>query len=306
MEKLAVVAFGGNALLRSGQKGTFEEQVANVERTCENLVPLLEQGYQLIIGHGNGPQVGNGLLRHAAGEKEYGLPAMPMDFCGAETQGSIAYLIETALERVLVRHGLHRPVVSLVTRVEVKADDPGFSNPTKPVGPYYPEIPADGAVYREDPKGRGWRKVVPSPVPVAICNVDLVGRLAREGCIVVTVGGGGIPVVEDGGALKGVEAVIDKDLASALCAVKTGAREFYILTDVPKVYIHFRQPGEQALDVMTVAQAKELLAQGQFAEGSMAPKVRAGILFVKNGGAQCVITEAGQLGNPACGTRIIP
>lgn len=305
MEKLAVVAFGGNALLRSGQKGTFEEQVANVERTCENLVPLLEQGYQLIIGHGNGPQVGNGLLRHAAGEKEYGLPAMPMDFCGAETQGSIAYLIETALERVLVRHGLHRPVVSLVTRVEVKADDPGFSNPTKPVGPYYSEVPADGAVYREDPKGRGWRKVVPSPVPVAICNVDLVGRLAREGCIVVTVGGGGIPVVEDGGALKGVEAVIDKDLASALCAVKTGAREFYILTDVPKVYIHFRQPGEQALDVMTVAQAKKLLADGEFAEGSMAPKVRAGIFFIENGGESCIITEAGELGNPSCGTRII-
>lgn len=305
MEKLAVVAFGGNALLRSGQKGTFEEQVANVERTCENLVPLLEQGYQLIIGHGNGPQVGNGLLRHAAGEKEYGLPAMPMDFCGAETQGSIAYLIETALERVLVRHGLHRPVVSLVTRVEVKADDPGFSNPTKPVGPYYPAALADGAVYREDPKGRGWRKVVPSPVPVAICNVDLVGRLAREGCIVVTVGGGGIPVVEDGGALKGVEAVIDKDLASALCAVKTGAREFYILTDVPKVYIHFRQPGEQALDVMTVAQAKKLLADGEFAEGSMAPKVRAGIFFIENGGESCIITEAGELGNPSCGTRII-
>ena len=305
MEKLAVVAFGGNALLRSGQKGTFEEQVANVERTCENLVPLLEQGYQLIIGHGNGPQVGNGLLRHAAGEKEYGLPAMPMDFCGAETQGSIAYLIETALERVLVRHGLHRPVVSLVTRVEVKADDPGFANPTKPVGPYYPSAPEDGAVYKEDPKGRGWRKVVPSPVPVAICNVDLVGRLAREGSIVVTVGGGGIPVVSDGGALKGVEAVIDKDLASALCAVKTGAQEFYILTDVPKVYIHFRKPGEKALDVMTVAQAKQLLADGQFAEGSMAPKVRAGIFFIENGGKSCIITEAGELGNPSCGTRII-
>lgn len=305
MEKLAVVAFGGNALLRSGQKGTFEEQVANVERTCENLVPLLEQGYQLIIGHGNGPQVGNGLLRHAAGEKEYGLPAMPMDFCGAETQGSIAYLIETALERVLVRHGLHRPVVSLVTRVEVKADDPGFANPTKPVGPYYPSAPEDGAVYKEDPKGRGWRKVVPSPVPVAICNVDLVGRLAREGCIVVTVGGGGIPVVSDGGALKGVEAVIDKDLASALCAVKTGAQEFYILTDVPKVYIHFRKPGEKALDVMTVEEAKQLLADGQFAEGSMAPKVRAGIFFIENGGKSCIITEAGELGNPSCGTRII-
>ena len=305
MAKLSVVAFGGNALLRSGQKGTFEEQVANVERTCENLVPLLEQGYQLIIGHGNGPQVGNGLLRHDAGEKSYGLPAQPMDFCGAETQGSIAYLIETALDRVLVRHGLHRPVVSLVTRVEVLADDPMFRNPTKPVGPYYAEAPADGSVYKEDPKGRGWRKVVPSPVPVGICNVELVGRLAREGYIVVTVGGGGIPVVRENGALKGVEAVIDKDLASALCAVKTGAEELYILTDVPKVYVNFRKPDERALDVITVAEAKKLLADGQFAEGSMAPKVRAGIYFIENGGQRCIITEAGQLQNPSCGTRII-
>ena len=304
MTKLAMIAFGGNALLRAGQKGTFPEQVENVQRTCENLVPLLEQGYNIVIGHGNGPQVGNGLLRHQAGESMHGLPAQPMDFCGAETQGSIAYLIETGMDRVLAAHGLSRRVVSLVTRVEVKADDPGFRNPTKPVGPYYPEKPAEGT-FREDPKGRGWRKVVASPVPVGIQNVDLVGRLAREGYIVVTVGGGGIPVVREGGALKGVEAVIDKDLASALCANAIGADEFYILTDVPKVYINFRQPGEKALDTLTVAEARRYLAEGQFAEGSMAPKVRAGILFIENGGKQCIITEAGELGNPSCGTRII-
>ena len=306
MEKLAVVAFGGNALLRSGQKGTFDEQLQNVEATCENLVPLLEQGYGVIIGHGNGPQVGNGLLRHQAGEQAFGLPAQPMDFCGAETQGSIAYLIETGLGRVLARHGISRKVVSLVTRVEVKADDPMFLNPTKPVGPYYKEIPDQvGCVYKEDPKGRGWRKVVASPVPVGIENVDLAGRLAAEGYIVVTVGGGGIPVVRDGGALRGVEAVIDKDLASALCAVKTGAQEFYILTDVPKVYINFRQADEKALDTLTVAKAREYLEAGQFAEGSMAPKVRAGIFFIENGGKTCIITEAGELSNPSCGTRII-
>ncbi len=299
-----MIAFGGNALLRAGQKGTFPEQVENVQRTCENLVPLLEQGYHLVIGHGNGPQVGNGLLRHQAGESMHGLPAQPMDFCGAETQGSIAYLIETGMDRVLSAHGLNRRVVSLVTRVEVKADDPGFRNPTKPVGPYYPEKPAEGT-FREDPKGRGWRKVVASPVPVGIQNVDLVGRLAREGYVVVTVGGGGIPVIREGGALKGVEAVIDKDLASALCANEIGADEFYILTDVPKVYINFRQPGEKALDTLTVAEARQYLADGQFAEGSMAPKVRAGILFIENGGKQCIITEAGELGNPSCGTRII-
>ena len=298
--KLAMVAFGGNALLRAGQKGTFPEQLENVERTCENLVPLLEKGYNVVIGHGNGPQVGNGLLRHQAGEKEYGLPAQPMDFCGAETQGSIAYLIESGMDRVLARHQLNRKVVSLVTRVEVKADDPAFRNPTKPVGPYYKEIPGQGN-YREDPKGRGWRKVVASPVPIGIRNVELVGRLAREGYIVVTVGGGGIPVVKG----QGVEAVIDKDLASALCANSIGADEFYILTDVPKVYIHFRKENEQALDTLTVAQAQQYLAEGQFAEGSMAPKVRAAILFVQNGGNACIITEAGELVNPACGTRIV-
>lgn len=298
--KLAMVAFGGNALLRAGQKGTFPEQLENVERTCENLVPLLEKGYNVVIGHGNGPQVGNGLLRHQAGEKEYGLPAQPMDFCGAETQGSIAYLIESGMDRVLARHQLNRKVVSLVTRVEVKADDPAFRNPTKPVGPYYKEIPGQGN-YREDPKGRGWRKVVASPVPVGIRNVELVGRLAREGYIVVTVGGGGIPVVKG----QGVEAVIDKDLASALCANSIGADEFYILTDVPKVYIHFRKENEQALDTLTVAQAQQYLAEGQFAEGSMAPKVRAAILFVQNGGKECIITEAGELGNHSCGTRIV-
>lgn len=305
MEKLAVLAFGGNALLRSGQKGTFEEQLRNVEATCENLVPLLKQGYGIIIGHGNGPQVGNGLLRHQAGEQAFGLPAQPMDFCGAETQGSIAYLIETGLDRVMARHGISRKVLSLVTRVEVMADDPMFRNPTKPVGPYYAQKPEDGCVYKEDPKGRGWRKVVASPVPVGIENVDLAGRLAAEGYIVVTVGGGGIPVVREGGVLKGVEAVIDKDLASALCAVKTGAQEFYILTDVPKVYINFRQADEKALDTLTVAQAKEYLRAGQFAEGSMAPKVRAGIFFIENGGKTCIITEAGELSNPSCGTRII-
>jgi len=303
--KLAMIAFGGNALLRSGQKGTFQEQVENVERTCENLVPLLKQGYNIVIGHGNGPQVGNGLLRHQAGEQIHGLPAQPMDFCGAETQGSIAYLIETGMDRVLSRNKLSNKVVSLVTRVEVSADDPMFQNPTKPVGPYYAQKPEDGATYKEDPKGRGWRKVVASPVPIGIQNVELVGRLAREGYVVVTVGGGGIPVIRTEHGLKGVEAVIDKDLASALCANKIQADEFYILTDVPKVYINFRKADEKALDTLTVAQAKEYLAQGQFAEGSMAPKVRAGILFIENGGKQCIITEAGELGNPSCGTRIV-
>ena len=310
-QKLAMIAFGGNALLRSGQKGTYAEQLANVEDTCEQLWPLIKDGWNIVIGHGNGPQVGNGLLRHDAGAKLCGLPAMPMDFCGSETQGSIAYMIETGMERVMRRHGSDRKVVSLVTRVEVGADDPKFSNPTKPVGPYYSKEDADalaaetGATFREDPKGNGWRKVVASPVPLKINNIEIVAELAAKGHIVVTVGGGGIPVIDTPEGHKGVEAVIDKDLASALCANAIGADAFYILTDVPKVYINFRQPSQQALDTITVAQAKEYLAQGQFTEGSMAPKVRAGILFVENGGTECIITEAGRLGDPACGTRII-
>ncbi|MBR6246197.1 MAG: carbamate kinase [Bacteroidales bacterium] len=304
MNKLAMVAFGGNALLRSGEKGTYEQQLANVENTCSQLVNLVARGYDIVIGHGNGPQVGNVMLQHEAGKKLFGLEAMPMDFCGAETQGSIAYMIETGMEKVLAKAGIHRKVVSLVTRVEVSPNDPGFANPTKPVGPYYTREEAERlpGEYREDPRGRGWRKVVASPKPLRINNIDIVEQLARQGCIVVTVGGGGIPVVGS----RGVEAVIDKDLASALAAITMKADEFYILTDVPKVYVNFRQPSEKALDTVTVAEAKRYLAEGQFAEGSMAPKVRAGILFVENGGAQCVITEAGQLDNPACGTRIIP
>ena len=311
MRPLAVLAFGGNALLRSNQKGTYEEQFQNVENTCRQILPLIRWGYDIVICHGNGPQVGNVMLQHEAGHNIFGLQQMPMDFCGAETQGAIAYMIETAMDRVLYENGMTRRVISLVTRVEVNPKDPMFQNPTKPVGPFYTAEEAHrlaaetGAVYKEDPQGRGWRKVVPSPKPVHISNIDLVGRLAREGKIVVTCGGGGIPVIWENGGYKGVEAVIDKDLASALCACQIRADALYILTDVPKVYINFRKPGEKALDVMTVAQAEKYLAEGQFAEGSMAPKVRAGIHFVRKEGKECIITEAGQLRDPSCGTRII-
>ena len=298
-------------MLRPGQKGSCEDQLDNVRRTCECLVPLIEKGYDIVIGHGNGPQVGNIMLQQEAGDKEYGIPSMPMDVCGAQTQGSIAYMIETAMEEVLRRHGISRGVVSLITRVEVSPDDPMFLAPTKPVGPYYSMekakalAEATGAVFREDPKGNGWRKVVPSPVPVGISNLEVVRSLARQGNIVVTVGGGGIPVVDTPAGHKGVEAVIDKDLASSLLARSLGADEFYILTDVPKVYLDFRSPDERPIDSMSVAQAREYLSRGQFTEGSMAPKVRAGIMFVEGApGKECIITEAGRLGDPACGTRI--
>ena len=311
MAKLAVVAFGGNALLRSGQKGTYQEQIQNVTKTCESLLGLLKQDYNIVIGHGNGPQVGNVMLQHEAGNKSFELPIMPMDFCVSETQGSIGYLIEQAFRNIFVKENMKRNVVTLVTQVEVNGDDPMFKNPTKPVGPYYSEEEAEeyaaetGAIFREDPKGNGWRKVVASPKPLRVANIDIVKQLAEAGNIVVTVGGGGIPVVVENGVTRGVEAVIDKDLASALTAVEIGADEFYILTDVPKVYLYFKKPNEKALDTITVAEAKQYLEEGHFTEGSMAPKIRAAIYFVESGGAECIITEAGQLGNPACGTRIV-
>ena len=297
--------------MRSGQKGTYQEQIQNVTKTCESLLGLLKQDYNIVIGHGNGPQVGNVMLQHEAGNKSFELPIMPMDFCVSETQGSIGYLIEQAFRNIFVKENLRKNVVTLVTQVEVNGEDPMFKNPTKPVGPYYTEEEAEeyaaetGAIFREDPKGNGWRKVVASPKPLKVANIEIVKQLAEAGNVVVTVGGGGIPVIVKDGLFHGVEAVIDKDLASALTAVEIGADEFYILTDVPKVYLNFKKPNEKALDTITVAEAKQYLEEGHFTEGSMAPKIRAAIYFVESGGAECIITEAGQLGNPACGTRIV-
>lgn len=311
MKKLAMVAFGGNALLRSNQKGTYQEQLDNVMETCKSLNKLYEQDYDLVIGHGNGPQVGNVMLQHDAGQKTYGIEAMPMDVCVAETQGSIGYMIELAFRNIFFKGGIRKHVITLVTQVVVDEFDPAFQKPTKPVGPYYTKEQADhfaketGSVYAEDPKGNGWRKIVASPRPIHISNIDVVQRLATSGYVVITCGGGGIPVVRNQKGGKGMEAVIDKDLASALAAVEMKADEFYILTDVPKVYINFRKENEQALDEISVNEAKRYLEEGQFTEGSMAPKIRAALYFVENGGKECIITEAGQLGNPHCGTRIV-
>ncbi|MBR1769191.1 MAG: carbamate kinase [Bacteroidales bacterium] len=311
MKKTAVIALGGNALIRSKEKGTYSEQIKNVMTTCEAITNLLKQDYNVVIAHGNGPQVGNILLQNEAGKKEFNVESMPMDYCGAQTQGSIGYLIDQCMRNVMKQEGINRDVVVLLTQVTVSKEDKGFKNPTKPVGPYYSEqekneyIKLTGATFKEDAKRGGWRKVVASPTPIKIENVELTKKLASEGYVVVTAGGGGIPVIEENGNIKGVEAVIDKDLASALTAVEIGADEFYILTDVPKVYINFGKENEQALDIVNVEQAEEYLAQGQFGEGSMAPKIRAALYYVKNGGKECIITEAGQLGNKNCGTRIV-
>lgn len=312
MNKLAVVAFGGNALLKSGQKGTISEQEHNVYETCSNLVDLIKSGYDIVIGHGNGPQVGNVLLQHEAGEKVFGVPKMPIDIAVAETQGSIGYMIEQQMRNVLYKEDLERDIITIITQVLVDKDDEAFSKPTKPIGPYYTLEEANsiaaksGAKFQEDARGRGWRKVVASPRPVRINNRKSIEKLARDGQIVVAVGGGGIPVYyKESKKLEGIDAVIDKDLASSMLAAQIRADEFYILTDIPQVYINFNTPEQKALGRITVKEAKQYLADGHFAEGSMAPKVRAAIEFVENGGKRCIITTASELGNSNAGTRIV-
>ena len=310
-KKLCCLALGGNALIRAKEKGTYLEQIKNVNLTMDAIVRLIKSDYNMVLSHGNGPQVGNVLLQNEAGKKEFNVENMPLDYCGAQTQGSIGYLIDQCLTNTLTKEKINRNVVPFLAQVVVSPEDKAFQNPTKPIGPYYTKEEADtfaketGATYREDPKGNGWRKVVPSPQPVEVENIKLVKRLAEEGYIVITSGGGGIPVIRENGILKGIEAVLDKDLSSALVAVEVGADEFYILTDVPKVYINFKKEGEKALDILTVDEAEKYLKEGQFTEGSMAPKIRAALYYVKNGGKECIITEAGELGNPTCGTRIV-
>ncbi|MEI6766628.1 MAG: carbamate kinase [Bacteroidota bacterium] len=312
MRKLAVVAFGGNALLRGDQKGTINEQEQNAKDTCMNLLELVKNGYDLVVTHGNGPQVGNILLQNIAGAKMHDVPEMPLDICGAYSQGFIGYVIEQQFKNLLTEHNIERDVITLITQVLVDKEDPAFKNPTKPIGPFYSKEESDkiiaetGASFAMDPRGRGYRKVVASPTPLKINNRNTIESIARGGQIVVAVGGGGIPVYyKKPGVLEGIDAVIDKDLASALLATEIHANEFYILTDVPKVCINFHKPDEKTLDVITVSEARQYLADGHFAPGSMAPKVLAAINFVENGGGETIITEASQLGKPGCGTKII-
>lgn len=311
MKKLAVVAFGGNALLRGDQLGTIDEQEANAYYASERLLELINREYNIVVTHGNGPQVGNIILANAAGNKVYGLPDMPMDISVAYSQGFIGYMIEQQLRNVLRSHDLDRDIITIITQVLVDRDDPAFDNPTKPIGPFYSREEADRlaaespAVYKEDPRGRGWRKVVASPKPLVISNQKSIERLCRDGQIVIAVGGGGIPTFfASENKLQGIDAVIDKDLASALLAGNINADKLFILTDVPKVCINYNTPQEKTIDRMNVKQAKQYIAEGHFAEGSMAPKVRAALHFVKHTGKDAIITSAERLGIDNGGTRV--
>jgi carbamate kinase len=312
MNKLAVVALGGNALLRDNQAGTIDEQEQNTTDTLENLVFLINEGYDLVITHGNGPQVGNILMRNDAGEQVYSIPQMPIDICVADSQGGIGYMIERMMRNVLIRNGIKKEIVTLVTAIVVDEHDQAFSNPTKRIGRIYSREQADelasskGWSFREETKGTpGWRRVVPSPSPVKIINEKVVESLARQGVITITVGGGGIPVYYDEeGRVRAAEAVIDKDLASGLLAARIGADEFYILTDVPFIYKNFRKPNQEVLEFLDYADTKALLESGEFGEGTMAPKISACLSFIEQGGSKAVITEAFKLEDKSYGSKI--
>lgn len=311
MKKLAVVAFGGNALLRAGQKGTIDDQENNAYEASQNLLNLLNADYDVVITHGNGPQVGNILLSDQAGSQVHGLPTMPLDVCVAYSQGFIGYIIEQQLRNVLAANDLDTDIITIITQVLVNKDDPAFKVPTKPIGPYYAKEEAEkltketGAKYKEDKKRGGWRKVVASPKPLVISNKKSIEQLARSGQIVIAVGGGGIPAFYvEPNKLQGIDAVIDKDLASALLAKQIGADKLFILTDVAKVCLNYNTPKETEIDRMTIAEARKYLEEGQFTEGSMAPKIRAAVDFVENTGKDAIITKTTLLGVDDGGTRI--
>lgn len=312
MAKIAVVALGGNALLRGNEIGTIQQQEKNTYQTCINLLNLINNDFEIVITHGNGPQVGNIMLRNEAGYNVYKIPKMPLDICVADSQGGIGYMIERQMRNILRQYKIKKNVVTIVTQVLVDKNDPAFDNPQKPIGPFYLKEEADlltknnNFIFKEDAAKRGWRRVVPSPEPIDILNKKIIKSLVKKGNIVIASGGGGIPVYLDHQKnLTGTEAVIDKDLAASLLANEINAEKFIILTDVPKVYLNFNKPNQIELNEVKLSEIKKYYNQGQFASGSMGPKILAAIKFINNGGKETIITEATQLNNPDSGTKII-
>ena len=295
--KRVVIALGGNAILQRGQKGTYEEQMANVMKTAKQIVDIILDGdYEVVITHGNGPQVGALLLHMDAGQAVHGIPAQPMDVAGAMTQGQIGYMIQQAIRNELKRRGIDRPVATIVTQTIVDKNDPAFQHPSKPVGPFYDEETAKklakekGWVVIED-SGRGWRRVVPSPDPKGHVEAPVIVDLVEKGFIVIASGGGGVPVIEEDGQLRGVEAVIDKDLAGERLAEEVNADIFMILTDVNGAAVNFGKPDERWLGKVTVEELRKYYEEGHFKKGSMGPKVLAAIRFVEWGGERAVIAH---------------
>ena len=295
MKKLAVIAIGGNSLIKDNRHMSVLDQYRAAGETAHHIASLVRDGWRIVVTHGNGPQVGFILLRSELAKGV--LHQVPLESCVADTQGAIGYQIQQTLENELRRRRLARPVATVVTQVEVSPRDPAFRKPSKPIGPFYSEADAklheerDGWVLKED-AGRGWRRVVPSPKPVAIVEEPVIAELLKRGILVIAVGGGGIPVVRKrGGVYKGCAAVIDKDAASALLAARLGAHTLLISTGVDRVVLNYGQPDEQPIARMTAAEARRHLRAGQFPAGSMGPKIEAALYFLRRRGNRVIITQ---------------
>ncbi len=312
---VAVIAIGGNSLVNKGRE-SIQDQLAAVKETCKHIADLIEQGWTVAVGHGNGPQVGFVLRRSEVAHRVEGIHEVPLDVCGADTQGATGYMLQQSLANEFLSRGIVKNVATVVTQMQVDLKDPAFQNPSKPIGTFMEKEQAlekkekEGWAVVED-AGRGWRRVVPSPLPMRVVEEPAVKGLIDMGICVITVGGGGIPVVADeAGKLSGIAAVIDKDYASSLLANRIGAKLFIISTAVEKVALNFGKPDQVLLDKMTVAEAKAYLAEGKhFAKGSMAPKVQAAIWFIERGGERAVITNPENIGRALAGetgTWIVP
>jgi carbamate kinase len=311
--KVAVVAIGGNSLIKDQYHQTVRDQYIAAKETCDHIISMIRDGWDVAIGHGNGPQVGFILRRSELAAHE--LHEVPLDACGADTQGAIGYALQQNLYNEFNQYGFNKHAVTLVTQVEVDPNDPAFQNPTKPIGSFMDEARATerrekhGWQVMED-AGRGWRRVVPSPLPIRIVEEEAIKNLIQAGFVVICAGGGGIPVVADEqGNLEGVAAVIDKDYAASLLAMNIGAELFIISTSVEKVALNYRQPNQEWIDHMTLSQAKQYLAEGHFAKGSMAPKIQAIIWYLERGGGRAIISTPENLEQALAGetgTHITP
>lgn len=308
-----VVALGGNAIIPSGGTGTIEEQREVTTRSMEHVADLIQAGRKVIITHGNGPIVGNILERNEAAKDR--IPPMPLDICGADSQGGIGYMIQQILGNVLRRRGIGNPVVSIVSQVVVDEDDDAFQDPTKPIGPYYTMEESKDLeltkswVMKEDAGGRGYRRVVASPTPREIVEAEVIGHLLAHDTVVIAVGGGGIPVIRRDGKLEGIEAVIDKDRAASALATGIGAENLIILTNVEQVYTDFGKPEQMGLGKIEVSEIRKMYEAYEFPAGSMGPKIRAAIDFVESGGHSAIITHSATLREAVegkVGTHIVP
>ena len=306
-----VLAIGGNAIIKEGQIGTIEEQQKNIMESSEPVLELMEQGHTVVITHGNGPQVGNTLIRGEMAKSV--VPEYSLDVLDAETQGNLGYLIQQAFKNKMVERNIDKTIATIVTQSVVSKDDPAFQNPTKPIGPFYSKeemekIVEDRNLTFVEDSGRGYRRVVASPKPLKIVEKEAIEALLEKDITVITAGGGGIPVIENNGQLEGVEAVIDKDFASALLAADIKADYLFILTGVEQVAINFGTPNQQNLLEMTIDDALRYLEEGQFPKGSMGPKIEAAILFLQKGGKNVIITTIDKLQDALAGktgTRIV-